>query len=64
MKYLVGETANGTEVFAFMGKDAVSLTAIDASVGRAADSGPSCPLLLSTVPRMTPSSACPRVTRR
>ena len=33
MKYLVGETANGTEVFAVVGKDAVSLTAIDAAVG-------------------------------
>lgn len=33
MRYLVGETANGTEVFAVLDKDAVSLTALDAAVG-------------------------------
>jgi len=33
MKYLVGETAGGTAVFAVMGDMAVNLTALDASVG-------------------------------
>ena len=33
MKYLVGETVNGTNVFAVQGEDVVNLTAIDAAVG-------------------------------
>jgi 2-keto-4-pentenoate hydratase/2-oxohepta-3-ene-1,7-dioic acid hydratase in catechol pathway len=33
MKYLVGETSNGTEVFAVNGENAVNLTAIDAAIG-------------------------------
>lgn len=33
MKYLVGETGNGTAVFAVIGDDAVNLTALDAAVG-------------------------------
>ncbi len=34
MKYLVGETTGGTAVFAVMGAEAVSLTALDAAVGQ------------------------------
>ncbi len=33
MKYLVGETLNGTAVFAVQGDEAVNLTALDAAVG-------------------------------
>ena len=33
MKYLVGDTLNGTAVFAVQGDEAVNLTALDASVG-------------------------------
>lgn len=34
MKYLVGETTNGTAVFAVKGENAVNLTALDAAVGQ------------------------------
>ena len=34
MKYLVGETDNGTAVFAVKGNQAINLTVLDSAVGR------------------------------